>query len=165
MPYLIDGHNVIGQTPGLSLDDPDDEVKLVLLVRRHCLREKRKATVIFDGGLPGGVSSLSTRAVAVIFASDRHTTADDLIIKRIEAERNPSGLIVVSSDQKIVAAARQRQMATRTSAEFGRLLVHKPAPTGAPEKERGLTQSELAEWENLFKRGKSRPDPKGLQDP
>jgi len=155
MPYLIDGHNVIGQTPGLSLDDPDDEVKLVLLARRHCLREGRKATVIFDGGLPGGVSGLSTSDVTVIFASDRHTTADDLILKRIEAEPNPSGLIVITSDHKIASAAQQRRMTVRPSAEFGRALVHTPASTGAPEKERGLTQSELAEWEDLFKRGKS----------
>ena len=29
MLYLIDGHNLIGQMPGLSLDDPHDEAKLV----------------------------------------------------------------------------------------------------------------------------------------
>ncbi len=155
MPYLIDGHNLIGQTPGLSFADPRDLVKLVLLVRRHCLREKRKGTIIFDGGLPGGVSGLSTSDVTVIFASDGHTTADDLILKRIEAEPNPSGLIVITSDHKIASAAQQRRMTVRPSAEFGRALVHTPASTGAPEKERGLTQSELAEWEDLFKRGKS----------
>ena len=27
MPYLIDGHNLIAQMPGLSLSDPDDEVR------------------------------------------------------------------------------------------------------------------------------------------
>ena len=27
--YLIDGHNLIGQLPDLSLTDPDDEAKLV----------------------------------------------------------------------------------------------------------------------------------------
>ncbi len=155
MPYLIDGHNLIGQTPGLALDDPDDEVKLVLLVRRHCLREGRKATVIFDGGLPGGVSNLSTSDVTVIFASDRHTTADDLIINRLNSEKNPPGLILVTSDHKIVSVAQHRRISVLSSAEFGRALTHTPASSGAPEKERGLTQQELADWEKLFKQGKS----------
>ena len=152
MPYLIDGHNVIGQTPGVSLADPDDEVKLVRLINRYCARERRKATVIFDGGLPGGVSKLSTSSVIVIFASDRHTTADDLILNRIEAEKNPAGLIVVSSDQKILTAARRRRTATQSAAEFGRALRGAEAMGSSPQKQRGLTQNEVAEWESLFKK-------------
>jgi len=35
MPLLIDGHNLIGQIPDISLSDPDDEAKLVLLLRRY----------------------------------------------------------------------------------------------------------------------------------
>jgi hypothetical protein len=150
MPYLIDGHNVIGQTPGLSLADPDDEVKLVILIRQCCARERRKATVIFDGGLPGGVSNLSTPSVAVIFASDRRATADDLILNRIEAEKNPAGLIVVSSDQKILTAARRRRMPTQSAAEFGRALRRRPATRSEGEKQRGLSEEEVAEWESLF---------------
>jgi uncharacterized protein len=101
MPYLIDGHNLVAQTPGISLEDPDDEAKLVMLLRQLCMREKRKATVIFDGGLPGGVSRLSSSNVTVIFASDRHTTADDLLINRIRDEHNPNSMIVVTTDQKV----------------------------------------------------------------
>ncbi len=152
MPYLIDGHNVIGQTPGLSLADPDDEAKLTALVQRFCAREGRKATVIFDGGLPGGVSKLSTLVVTVIFASDRHTTADDLILNRIRGEKNPGGLIVVTSDQKIANAARQRRMNVVTAPEFGKLLTKAPAVSRAGEKERGLSRGEVAEWEELFRK-------------
>jgi len=152
MPYLIDGHNVISQTPGLSLADADDEAKLVILVRQYCARERRKATIIFDGGLPGGLSRLSTPSVAVIFASDRHTTADDLILNRIEAEKNPSGLTVVSSDQKILTAAKRRRAGTKSSAEFGRDLRRTATKSSVSEKERGLSQDEVAEWESLFKK-------------
>ena len=34
MHYLIDGHNLIARVPGLSLADPDDEVKLLQLLKR-----------------------------------------------------------------------------------------------------------------------------------
>lgn len=150
MPYLIDGHNVIGQTPGLSLADPDDEVKLTALVRRWCLREKRKATLIFDGGLPGGVSKLSNADVIVVFASTSHTIADDLILNRIRAEKNPNGLIVVSSDQKIVNAAKQQRMTVLSSAEFGRGLLKVKQAEAISAKETGLTKEDVAEWEQLF---------------
>lgn len=156
MPYLIDGHNVIGQMPGLSLDDPDDEAKLVALVQRFCLRGRRKATIIFDRGLPGGVSRLSSSEVTVVFASDRHTTADDLVLNRIRAERNPGGLIVVSSDRKIADAARQRRMKVESAREFGLRLARPAKGAGpAPEKEQGLGKDELAEWEAVFEARKN----------
>ncbi|MBM4423598.1 MAG: hypothetical protein FJ030_09435 [Chloroflexi bacterium] len=156
VPYLIDGHNLIGQMPGLSLDDPHDEAKLAMHVRRFCVHERRKATIIFDGGLPGGVSRLSNSDVTVIFASDRRTTADDLLLNRIRNERNPGGLIVVTSDQKIANAARQRRMTVKPSREFAREVSRaaKAARGAGAEKERGLSKEELEEWEAMFGKGK-----------
>lgn len=137
--------------PGLSLEDPDDEVKLTRMVKQLCMREKRAAILIFDGGLPGGISDLSTSDVKVIFASENHTSADDLIIRRINAEKNPQGLIVITSDQKIADAARRRRATVKSSAEFGRTLLK--AKLATPEKEKGISADEAAEWEKLFKRG------------
>ncbi|HEY1409924.1 MAG TPA: hypothetical protein VF434_13360, partial [Promineifilum sp.] len=70
MNYLIDGHNLIARTPDLSLADPDDEAKLVALLRRWAMADRRrKVTVIFDGGLPAGESrNLSGSGVKAIFA-------------------------------------------------------------------------------------------------
>lgn len=150
MPYLIDGHNLVAQTPGLSLADPDDEAKLAALVRRFCARQRRKAALIFDRGLPGGPSALSNGDVAVFFASDRHTTADDLLLNRIRDEKNPGGMIVVSSDQRIVQAARARRMTVLSSSEFGRQLANLSKTAKTAAKEEGLTGDSLADWEALF---------------
>ena len=54
MPILIDGHNLIGRLPDLRLDDPDDEAKLVLRLRAYAARTRKRITVVFDQGLPGG---------------------------------------------------------------------------------------------------------------
>lgn len=150
MPYLIDGHNLIAQTPGLSLQDPDDEAKLTLLVRRWCVSQKRKATLIFDGGLPGGKSSLSSTDVTVIFASDRHTSGDDLLLNRIRDEKNPSGLILICSDQRIVKAAKARGMKVLSSQEVGNVLSKLGEAKTKATKETGPDAAELAEWEALF---------------
>ena len=81
MHYLIDGHNLIARVPGLSLADPDDEVKLLQLLKRWAAADtRRKVTVIFDKGLPGGEAKhLSGGGVRAIFAPDNRS-ADALII-------------------------------------------------------------------------------------
>jgi len=87
MHYLIDGHNLIARVPGLSLADPDDEAKLVQLLKRWAAADtRRKVTVIFDKGLPGGEAKhLSGGGVRALFAPDNRS-ADALLIRRIEGE-------------------------------------------------------------------------------
>ncbi len=98
MHYLIDGHNLIGKMPEIHLDDPDDEVKLVLRLRSWAAGgAKRRVTVIFDHGLPGGVEKgLSSGPVKVIFAPAGRT-ADSLLIRRIKHSQKP--VRVYSSNQ------------------------------------------------------------------
>src|SRR5664279_5999824 len=80
--FLVDGHNLIGQLRDLSLDDPYDEAKLAMAIRSYCMRSHKKATVIFDNGLPGGVSKqLSNSDCTVIFAPSG-TQADTLLMRR-----------------------------------------------------------------------------------
>ena len=52
MPLLVDGHNLIGQVPGLSLADADDEAQLVQLLRRYSTAKRgRQVVVVFDRGV------------------------------------------------------------------------------------------------------------------
>jgi len=123
MHYLIDGHNLIGQMPDITLSDPDDEARLVLVLRRWAaISRKRRITVIFDGGLPGGeATNLSKGRVRAFFASlDR--TADDLLIGRVRRAVNPAAYTLVSSDRFVRAAAKARGMPHINSAEFARVV-------------------------------------------
>ena len=117
MAYLIDGHNLIGQLPDLSLTDPDDEAKLVQKLLSFSARTGKRCVVVFDSGLPGGKSRLSTGKVEVIFASAR-SSADDVMRERIRQTSDPGQWIVVSNDRAVITAARTRRMTVLTSAEF-----------------------------------------------
>ncbi|NTW01622.1 MAG: hypothetical protein HGA19_09960, partial [Oscillochloris sp.] len=76
MPILIDGHNLIGQMRSISLSDPDDEAKLVLLLRRYANgKRKRKVVVIFDGGVYGHPDNLNGYGVEVRFAKSPSDTS------------------------------------------------------------------------------------------
>jgi predicted RNA-binding protein with PIN domain len=152
MPYLIDGHNLIGQTPGLSLADPDDERKLVVLLRTYLMRTRKKGTVFFDNGQPGGTGQWSNSVLEVVFVRPTRS-ADDLIRQRLSSEKNPRGLIVVSSDQAVVQAALAKHARVQGSSEFAQQMTSQPPATG--EKRDGLvTKDEVLEWERLFKKGR-----------
>jgi hypothetical protein len=124
--YLIDGHNLIGSLPDLSLSDPDDEAKLVLRLIGFAARTGKKICVIFDRGVPAGRSRLGNAVVEVVFANPVGT-ADALMIRRIRDARHPQDLVVVSSDRGVLAEARARKLRTFTSPEFAAQLAT-PAP-------------------------------------
>lgn len=130
MHYLIDGHNLIAKIPTISLDDPYDEAKLVFLLKGWAAgSRKRRITVIFDGGMPGGkVRSLSNSAVTVVFAPYGQT-ADSLLIRRIKKVKNPPEYTLVSSDHRIIAAAKKRRMRYRRSETFATRLSRDKRPS------------------------------------
>ncbi len=148
MPYLIDGHNLIGQMRGLHLSDPDDERKLVELLRAFLVRVKKKGTVVFDRGQPGGRSSWSNSVLAVHFAPPGRT-ADELILARIAKDKNPRGLLVVSGDHAITVAARRLGATVVRPQDFADELLIKPPVSH--KKPTGLTPDEIEFWERQFK--------------
>lgn len=151
MPFVFDGHNLIGKMPALRLDDPDDEQKLVALLRGYLARVKKKGTVVFDRGTFAERPSLSNRNLTVRFARPPRT-ADDVIVELVRQERNPRGLTVVTSDQRVRDLARQAGAQVQDAASFARELQASPARPA--EKERGLTPAEVEHWEQEFKRGR-----------
>ena len=162
MPYLIDGHNLIAHMPELALSDPDDEVKLVLRLRRYAARKKQKITVVFDHGIPGGWSrELSTGPVQVVFAGS-HSNADRVILERIRDARTPAQYKVVSSDIEIRQASEARRAEAISSQDFAQALMSPPRTRqqGTARENISLNKDQVQEWLQIFKRGK----PTGPQD-
>jgi len=123
MPFLIDGHNLISYLSDLELTDPHDEAKLVLRLRGFCARTRKKVVVVFDEGLPGGTSHLTTPSVTVIFASSRQSNADGIIRERIHNTHDFKGWTVVSSDNEVLAEARNAGMQGMRCVDFARIMV------------------------------------------
>lgn len=156
MNYLIDGHNLIGYLPDIRLDDPNDEALLVQKLSSFVARTRQRCIVVFDHGLPGGKSRMSTRGVQVVFAS-HETNADQVLRNRITNARNPKEWTVVSSDHDVINTARRCKMQTLRSVEFAALIERPPAPVkpGIDEAvDVRLTEKEVDEWMAIFSSGK-----------
>ncbi len=157
MHYIIDGHNLIAKIPDIDLNDPNDEVELILRLKSWAAASpKRKVTLYFDGGLPGGIEQrLSTSDIKVIFAPEG-TTADSLIIKRIRKIPNPPEYTLVTSDQQIIAAAQKRRLPHLRSEAFAAKIgqdkqkrITSPSPPSGTDDPK-ISDSEVSEWLALF---------------
>ncbi len=167
MHYLIDGHNLIGKLPDIDLSDPNDEVKLVLKLRQWTAkRRKRRVTVYFDGGLPGGKSrNLSSGPVKVVFASSGKT-ADALLISQLRKVKDAGAHRLVTSDMQIVRVAKQKRVGTLSAENFAAQLATDLTPKVAKSEEADepqMSDAEVAEWLELFgpvPERKPKPKPK-----
>ncbi|MGB3716740.1 MAG: NYN domain-containing protein [Candidatus Promineifilaceae bacterium] len=154
MRYLIDGHNLIAEMATITLGDPNVEAELVLLLRRWTAgSRKRKVTIVFDGGLPGGENRLlSTSNVKVVFAS-ANRTADDLLISRIRRLDNPSEYTVVTDDRAVIAEVQKRKAIWLSSEVFAQSMdkIESQDDASEPATNPVLSDAEIVEWLEIFK--------------
>jgi len=151
MPYMIDGHNLIGQLKDIALDDPNDEALLTQKLIGFAARTGRRCVVVFDHGLPGGTSRMSTRSVQVVFASQR-STADRVMMERIRKLPDTKEWVVVSSDHDVVQTARLRRIETMSAGQFADLMQSpsKLVVDAGEASDVRLSEAEVDEWMKLF---------------
>jgi predicted RNA-binding protein with PIN domain len=149
MPYLIDGHNLIGAFPGLQLSDPDDERKLLEALEEYGRLTRRKAVVYFDRGRPGANSLfLSGRMVKAHFIPPPRR-ADDAILDFLRGRKDNRHFTVVSSDSEIRDRSRRAGAKVVSSEEFAREMRAAPRATGKEKPPEEPEDIEL--WMDIFR--------------
>jgi predicted RNA-binding protein with PIN domain len=153
MPYIIDGHNLIAQLHNISLDDPDDEARLIALLRVYCAQTGKKVTVYFDRRSPASNDPPPSGGLHIHFVSTT-STADNAIRSHLRRlGRKAPNWTVVSSDHELQNAAKQAGARVLSSQAFARLLTSNHAAPEADEKpEAPRSENEIALWEDLFSR-------------
>jgi len=149
MPILIDGHNLIGRMPSLSLADPDDEQQLLALLRAYRTRTRKAVTVVFD---PGGAFALPEArqhgGIEVVFAS-HGSSADRVIARRVQRSRDRAGITVVTSDRELAEQAHAYGARVKSAEDFAAELSAM-AGDGSTGQDAPLSAAELKAWLALF---------------
>jgi predicted RNA-binding protein with PIN domain len=154
MPFLIDGHNLIGHMPGMSLADPEDEAVLVQALAAFCRRTRSKAVVYFDRGAIDSGSGTAAGAVQVRFVRPPRT-ADDAIVEHVQSLRGEAAnWTVVTSDRALRQAVRQAGARHQPSPEFARRLAPPAGRQDPAEKPPDPLPGEVQGWMDLFRRRK-----------
>jgi predicted RNA-binding protein with PIN domain len=149
MPILIDGHNLIGRLSQLSLQDPDDEEKLVTLLKSYRARTGKAITVVFD---PGGTFALSQKrrrgGIETVFAP-HGSSADAVIAKRVRRSRNPRDWLVVTSDRNLAETVARQGARVRSAEDFAKELSA-PRDMSPDWKDVPPSAEEVETWLSLF---------------
>lgn len=150
MPYIIDGHNLIPKIPGLSLRDPNDEMRLVEMLQRYCARRNVRVEVYFDRAAPGAGGKRRFGAVTAVFVRAGRT-ADQAIAARVRRlGKQARNWVVVSSDREVQQAARWAGARVVDSSTFAAELRAPSSTATGEEKPAALSDDELDEFLRLF---------------
>ena len=158
MSYIIDGHNLIPNIPGLALGTIDDENQLIALLQRFTNERRKHVELYFDKAAKGHPTQEKYARINVYFAA-RESTADALIKKRLhKLGKSARSWTVVSSDRSIQTEARSVGARVIESGAFARQLLEALEKNAPPEETLSeLSPDEIEHWENLFKNSGDHP--------
>lgn len=157
MPVLIDGNNLL--FAARELDDPDRPPGRALLcnvLAAWAARTGETLQIVFDGPRPSaGFAAQIERGLLDVEYSGS-SSADAVLIERLESDSAALHLTFVSSDRAIQRVAKRRRAKVLASDVFWRQvrrdLARPPnhVPQEPPEKQQGLTAAQTDEWLDEF---------------
>lgn len=135
MAYIIDGHNLIGVLPNISLAQPDDEARLIDLLLSYRARGASDMVVFFDSGPLGATGRPHTPArpipnrpgLEVRYASGGKT-ADDAIVDFLRASKQPGQYAVVTNDTGLIARVKALGASILRANEFSARMARQAGP-------------------------------------
>jgi predicted RNA-binding protein with PIN domain len=152
---IVDGYNVLLRTRCIS---PNDENALSiareeLIARLEGYRSNKgiKITVVFDGQ-DVGLTAQGRRSYAIVVAfSKSMQTADALIKKMIDHEKQARNVTLVTSDRSLANYARSSGCRILGAEEFWGQLSHpKQEDEYSAKYDKPLSAREVEEWLKLF---------------
>jgi predicted RNA-binding protein with PIN domain len=150
MPYLIDGHNLIPNIPGMSLENLDDEQQLIDMLLKFCRLRRQKAEVYFDRAPFGQAKSRQFGLVRAHFVS-RKSSADHAIMQRLaRIGREAPNWKVVTSDRQVQEEARHYRAEVIASEAFASMLLESSTQGERDEQPVVENPDEIDEWLRIF---------------
>ena len=134
MHLIVDGYNVIRQSPRLQFLDAMDlqagREALLALLALYRSRSHHQITVVFDGWQQGDLKETRDRHQGILVIYSRRGERADEVIKRLLHQERGRAL-VVTSDREIQECAQQVQAAWVSAGQFE--LSHLHGPAGAAD--------------------------------
>jgi uncharacterized protein len=158
MHLIVDGYNLIRQSPQLQLLDAVDlqsgREALLELLTHYRSRSNHQITVVFDGWQHGDLKGGRDRHQGILIIFSRRGERADEVIKRLLHQERERAL-VVTSDREIQGYAEQVKASWINAAQFELSYLHSSARGGEPE-----IEAESASARGTSKKGPARRLPK-----
>jgi predicted RNA-binding protein with PIN domain len=157
MPYIIDGDNVIGSSPDISLEDPKARLKLIYIIRKFQENKKNNVTIVFDGMPENGVQREDISEKFCVRYPPPGSSADDEIMRILNDFNYFKDVIVVTSDRDLRTFAKKKGAKIINSIEFYFQLKRISRIHGKKEETKKridtqLSDTEVEQWMKIFER-------------
>lgn len=153
MIYIVDGHNLIPKLPGLSLEDADDELRLIERLQTFCRIRRCRVEVFFDRAPAGFSGARSFGSVRAHFVRQGRIADDAITLHLQKLGKEARNQTLVSSDRRVQAEGHAAGAAVISSEEFAGMLLEAEARAAesARSTDKPLSAGEVDEWLEFFK--------------
>lgn len=150
--YLVDGNNVIGQTPGWHRDKPGSRRRLLGELAAFAAATRARVTVVFDGAPDADVPDGSAYRGVKVYYPGRGSDADSVIERLVASARDRRGITVVTSDRRLAAECRELGARTVRSGEFRKQMAATAPSAGAgdPGEADAPAEGSVDDWFKYF---------------
>ena len=158
MPYIIDGNNLIGCSPDISLEDKEARTKLLHIVRNFQENRNNNVILFFDGEPANGLYREEVNQKFSIRYPRFGGSADEEIRELLESYSDYRDVILVSSDRELKTIGKKKGAKIVNSIEFYfRLKQAYRVDERREEKKKRidaqLSDNEVDQWMKIFQEG------------
>ena len=155
MPYIIDGNNLIGSSPDISLKDENARSEIIAIVKKFQRNKKSKIIIVFDGEPDTFSEEENPNEKIVVKYPPVGESADDEIKRILEGYTYFRDVILITSDRELKEAAKKKGVKVVNSIEFYYELKRVYRATGRIEQKQKrinteLTEGEVDQWMKIF---------------
>jgi predicted RNA-binding protein with PIN domain len=155
MPYIIDGNNLVGCAPDISLEDPDARKRILQVVKKFQENKKNNVIVVFDGEPDSGVRRQEESSKFTVVYPKDGNSADDEIKEILSKFHYFKDVVLVSSDRDLKSYAKKKGARTVNSIEFYFELkrfshIHVRKEENQKRIEAELSETEVDQWLKIF---------------
>ncbi len=155
MPYIIDGNNLIGSSPDISLEDSNSRKEIIAIVKKFQKKKNSKIIVVFDGEPDTFSSEENPTEKIVIKYPPIGDSADDEIKRILDGYTYFRDVVLVTSDRELKDIAKKKGAKVINSIEFYYELKRVYRATGRIEMKQKridteLSDGEVDQWMKIF---------------
>ncbi|MCK4836619.1 MAG: NYN domain-containing protein [Candidatus Aminicenantes bacterium] len=155
MPTIIDGNNLIGSSPDISLDDPAAREKMLHMVKTYQESKNGNIIIVFDGK-PESIYYNDNSAEKFSVVYPRYgCSADEEIKEILNGYSDFKSVKLVSSDRDLKIFAKSKGAKTINSIEFYFELKRVYRLNGKKEEKlrrihNKISKQEVDQWLKIF---------------
>jgi predicted RNA-binding protein with PIN domain len=151
VPIIVDGNNVMGQTPGWHRDKPGARLRLLAEVAAFAAGTRARVTVVFDGGPDDDLRDGAVYRGVRVYFPPPGGDADSIIVRLVKSAKDRGGITVVTSDRRLALDCKSAGARVARSGEFRKRMAAAGARTsGDPGDAEVVPDAAVEDWMRYF---------------